>query len=104
MYMRLRKVKFPCTVCSYESGDGTIQCSGCGEWTHGTCLGKDEEYLQQFVQCDFYCPICATEKGDFVWLKCIKRYVSYVAVTKLKSIGASRNNLSVIIPIKLQSS
>jgi len=34
MYMRMRKVKFPCTVCSCESGDGTIQCSDMfrGRW------------------------------------------------------------------------
>jgi len=81
MYKRTnsRKVQYPCTVCSRESGDGTIQCSGCGEWTHAACLHVDEVYLQQFTEIDFYCPTCSTDKGDFVWDKLsIRRYVSLI--------------------------
>jgi len=73
MYKRSSRVQYPCTVCSLESGDGTIQCSGCGEWTHAKCLHVDEVYLQQFIDIDFYCPVCATDKSEFVWDKSIRR-------------------------------
>jgi len=68
-------VLYPCTVCSCESGDGTIQCSGCGEWTHADCLHVAEDYLQQFSEIDFYCPVCATSSGQFSWGKSMRRYV-----------------------------
>jgi len=82
MYKRsVKRVQYPCTVCSRESGDGTIQCSGCGDWTHADCLHVDEEYLQRFSEVDFYCPCCATEKGEFRWDMSIKRYILITHVT-----------------------
>jgi len=67
------RVRFPCTVCSKEAGDGTIQCSTCGDWTHAKCLNVDEAHLQVFIPLDFYCPRCATNNGEFNWEACLKR-------------------------------
>lgn len=71
--MGRKRVVYPCTVCSKECGDGTIECSNCNLWTHASCVGRGEALLESFSKYSYYCPRCALDKGSFDWGRCLKR-------------------------------
>jgi len=75
---RSKRVQYPCTVCRQECGEGTIQCSGCGEWTHAACMQVDENFLISFRDLDFYCPECSMDRGSFKWDASLKRYTIHM--------------------------
>ena len=64
MYRRARRVRFPCTVCSTESGNDAIQCHACGDWTHATCVNMSEDDLRTFEPLNFYCPTYVRRSMD----------------------------------------
>ncbi len=49
--------EFICPTCGLEAGDGTIECSTCGQWLHFSCAGVQD--AKQFPEeVPYNCPTC----------------------------------------------
>ena len=77
---RRRKVAYPCAICEKAAGVDTILCSGCGLWSHRTCIQMSPEEFQLYSTSEdyFICTRCVeiSPGGGFDYDKSLQRSVN----------------------------